>query len=234
MPKVDAYEDVELDHNTVVVEDCSTSWSSDGDANATTRSLDKDNDDATSDATDDATPYTLDGEDDGYESDASTSSSTIPHCFMSHGDAKVSIGGVIIDCDDPNFKLVCRLSKALRSELAKTSKLKIENSFLKTTCEQQKHLFYVTTCSHEEIKLAHEELCVAHDNFVQDHAFLTKKLSNEEIKTSESSSLGSNDQSYIVTNPCDVGKKHVSTSCDDFIIYAMFFTIRCLFYLYAL
>jgi hypothetical protein len=26
--------------------------------------------------------------------------------------------------------------------------------------------------------------------------------------------LGSNDQSHI-TNPCDVGKKHVSTSCDD-------------------
>ncbi|KAG0517381.1 hypothetical protein BDA96_09G084700 [Sorghum bicolor] len=214
VPKVDANEDVEHDHNMVAVEDCSTSWSSDGDDDATTRSLDKDNDDATSDATDDATPCTLDGEDDGYESDASTSSSTTPHCFMSHGDAKVSIGGVIIYCDDPNFELVCRLSKALRSELAKTSKLK-KNSFLKTTCEQQKHLLYVTTCSHEELKLAHEELCVAHDNLVKDHAFLTKKLSNKEIKTSESSSLGSNDQSYFVTNPCDVGKKHVSTSCDD-------------------
>ncbi|KAG0549641.1 hypothetical protein BDA96_01G272500 [Sorghum bicolor] len=117
---------------------------------------------------------------DGYESDASTSSSTTsPHCFMSHSDTKVSIGDVIIDCDGPNFEL---------------------------------HLLYVTTCSHEELKLVHEELCVAHDNLVKDHAFLTKKLSNEEIKTSESSSLGSNDQSHIVTNPCDVGKKHVSTS----------------------
>jgi len=28
VPKVDAREDVEHDHNTVVVEDCSTSWSS--------------------------------------------------------------------------------------------------------------------------------------------------------------------------------------------------------------
>ncbi|OQU91913.1 hypothetical protein SORBI_3001G261517 [Sorghum bicolor] len=154
----------------------------------------EDNDDATSDATDDATPCTLDGEADGYESDASTST-TSPHCFMSHGDTKVSIGDVIVDCDGPNFELICRLSKALRNEMAKTSKLKNENSFLKTTCEQQKHLLYVTTCSHEEIKLAHEELCVAHDNL--------------------SSSLGSNDQSNIVTNPCDVGKKHVSTSCDD-------------------
>ncbi|KAG0529556.1 hypothetical protein BDA96_05G108700 [Sorghum bicolor] len=149
--KVDAREDVEHDHNMVVVEDCSTSWSSED-------------------------------EDDGYESDASTSSCTSSHSSISHGDGKVSIGGVIIDCDDPNFEL---------------------------------HLLYVTTCSHEELKLVHEELCVTHDNLVKDHAFLTKKISNEEIKTSESSSLRSNDQSHIITNPCDVGKKHISTSCDD-------------------
>jgi len=31
MPKVDEHEDVEHDHNMVVVEGCSTSWSSDGD-----------------------------------------------------------------------------------------------------------------------------------------------------------------------------------------------------------
>ncbi|OQU79021.1 hypothetical protein SORBI_3008G088827 [Sorghum bicolor] len=197
VPKVDANEDVEHDHNMVVVEDCSTSWSSEEeDDDHSTRSLDKDDDDATSDANDDATSCTLDDEDDGYESDASTSSSTTsPHCFMSHGDTKVSIGDVIIDCDGPNFELVCKLSKALRNELAKTNKLKNENSFLKITCEQQKHLLYVTTCSHEELKLVHEELCVTHDNL--------------------SSSFGSNDQSHIVTNPCDVGKKHVSTSCDD-------------------
>ncbi|OQU92013.1 hypothetical protein SORBI_3001G275450 [Sorghum bicolor] len=163
-PKVEIHEVVEHDHNKVVVEDCSTSWSSED-------------------------------EDDGYESDASTSSSTSSHSSMSHGDDKVSIGGVIVDCDDPNFELVCRLTKALRNEMAKISKLKNKNSFLKTTCEQQKHLLYVTTCSHEKLKLAHEELCVAHDNL--------------------SSSLGSNDQSCIVTNPCDVGNKHVSTSYDD-------------------
>ncbi|OQU86915.1 hypothetical protein SORBI_3003G173332 [Sorghum bicolor] len=164
VPKVDAQEDVEHDHNMVVVEDCSTSWSSED-------------------------------EDDGYESDASTSSSTSSHSSISLGDGKVSIGGVIVDCDDPNFELVCRLTKALRNEMAKTSKLKNKNLFLMTTCEQQKHLLYVTTCSHEELKLVHEELCVTHDNL--------------------SSSLGSNDQSHSVTNPCDVGKKHVSTSCDD-------------------
>jgi hypothetical protein len=41
-PKEEAHEDVEYDHNLVIVEDCSTSWSSDGDNDdATTRSLDK-------------------------------------------------------------------------------------------------------------------------------------------------------------------------------------------------
>jgi len=73
----------------------------------------------TSDANDDATPCTLDGEDDGYEIDASTSSSTSSHCFMSPGDNKVSIGGVIVDCDDPNFELICRHTKALRNEMEK-------------------------------------------------------------------------------------------------------------------
>ncbi|OQU79050.1 hypothetical protein SORBI_3008G088887 [Sorghum bicolor] len=142
-----------------------------------------------------STSWSSEDEDDGYESDASTSSSTSSHSSMSHGDGKVYIGDVIVDCDDPNFELVCRLTKALRNKMAKTSKLKNEKSFLKTICEQQKHLLYVTTCSHEELKLVHEELCVTHDNL--------------------SSSLGSNDQSHIITNPCDVGKKHVSTSCHD-------------------
>ena len=71
------------------------------------------------------------------------------------------------------------------------------------------------SCSHEELKLTHEELSVAHENLVLDHALLTSKLSNEGIKTSESSSHGSKDQLQNVANPCDVGKKHISTSCDD-------------------
>jgi hypothetical protein len=66
--------------------------------------------------------------------------------------------------------------------------------------------------------LAHEELSVAHDNLIQDYALLTKKLSNDETKTSETSSFGSNDQSHNVANPCDVGKKHVSTSCDELLV----------------
>jgi hypothetical protein len=63
--------------------------------------------------------------------------------------------------------------------------------------------------------MAQEELSVTHDNLVQDHAFITKELSSKKTKTCESSSLGSNDQSHYVANPCDVENKHVSTSCDD-------------------
>ena len=69
--------------------------------------------------------------------------------------------------------------------------------------------------SHEELKLTHEELSVAHENLILDHALLTNKLSSKGIKTSESSSHGSKDQLQNVANSCDVGKKHVFTSCDD-------------------
>jgi hypothetical protein len=165
------------------VEDCSTSWSSDDDDH-TTRSLDKIDNDATSDANDDATPCALvDDNDDGYKSDVSTNSSTTSHCFMLQGDTKASNTNMI---DLDSYKeLLDRygcMIKALEKEMAKTEKLKNENSFLKKTCEQQKHLLYVTTCLNEELKLAHEELSVAHDNLVQDHAFLTKELSNENLK----------------------------------------------------
>jgi hypothetical protein len=51
-PKKEAHEGVEHSHNSVIVEDCSTSWSSDDDDDHTTRSLDKIDDDATSDAND--------------------------------------------------------------------------------------------------------------------------------------------------------------------------------------
>ena len=71
------------------------------------------------------------------------------------------------------------------------------------------------SCSYEELKLTHEEFSVAHENLVLDHALLTNKFSNKRIKTSESSSHRSNDQLQNIANPCDVGKKHVSISCDS-------------------
>ena len=71
------------------------------------------------------------------------------------------------------------------------------------------------SCSHEELKLIHEELSVAYENLVLDHALLTNKFSSKGIKTSESSSHGSKDQLQNIANPCDVGMKHVSTCCDN-------------------
>ena len=116
-PKEEAHECVERDHNLVIVEDCSTSWSSvDDDDDHTRRSLDKIDDDSTSDANDDATPCTLDG--DGscsdYESDVSTSSSTTSHCFMSQGDTKVQNANMV-DHIDSYDELVSRLASITMS-----------------------------------------------------------------------------------------------------------------------
>ena len=110
-PKKVVHEDVEHDHNLVIVEDCSTSWSSDNDDRSTTSSLDKVDDDATSVANNDATPCILDGYDDGSCSDdiATTSSPTSPHCFMSQGDTKVSNDNVV-DHVDSYDELVSRLA----------------------------------------------------------------------------------------------------------------------------
>jgi hypothetical protein len=108
--KEKVHECVEHDHNLVIVEDCSTSWSSDDDDRSTTSSLDKIDDDASSDANDDATPCTLDGDDDGSYSDdiATTSPSTTPHCFMLECDTKVSNANVVHH-DDSYDELVSRL-----------------------------------------------------------------------------------------------------------------------------
>ena len=134
-PKKEAHEDVEHRHNSVIVEDCSTSWSSDDDDDDhTTRSLDKIDDDATSDANDDATPCTLDGDNDGscsgYESDVSSSSPTTSHCFMSQGDTKVSNANVIdLNSYEELLDRYGCMIKALEKEMAKIEKLKNKTIF---------------------------------------------------------------------------------------------------------
>ena len=135
----------------VVVKDCSTSLSSDDDDLSTTSSLEKIDGDASSDANDDSIPCTLDVDVScsGYDCDATTSPSTTPHCFMSLGDTKVSSCNVIDH--DSYDELVSRLASmniALENEMAKAYKLKKMNSFLKNTCEQQRHILYIISCSH--------------------------------------------------------------------------------------
>ena len=138
-PKEETHEDIEHSHNSVIMEDCSTSWSSDDDDYITTRSLDKIGDDATTDARDDSTSSTLGGDLDdvgscsSHDCDATTSSPSSPHCFMSQGDTKVSNANVV-DHVDSYDELVSRLASmniALENEKAKTLKLKNKNSFIK-------------------------------------------------------------------------------------------------------
>jgi hypothetical protein len=228
--KEEVYENVKHDHNLVIVEDCSSSWPSDADIDerSTTSSLDKIDGSISSDANHCYIPRTIYNCDCSYSNDYAIASIYFVlheelHCLMSQGNKRVSSCNVI--GHDSYDELVSRLASmniALENEMAKTSKLENENSFIKNTCEQQKHLLYVITCSHEELKMAHDELSVTHDNLVQDHAFLTKELSNEKTKTSKSSSLWSHDQSHDVANLCDVGKLHVSTSCDDLLYMPCF------------
>ena len=142
-PKKKAYECVEHEHDLVIMEDCSTSWSSDDDDHTTTRSLNKVDDDATSVAHEDSTSSTLggdlgnDGSCSGYESDVSSSSPTTSHCFMSQGDTKVSNVNVIdlASYEELLDRYGCMI-KALEKVMAKTKKLKNGNSFLKNTCER--------------------------------------------------------------------------------------------------
>ena len=74
--------------------------------------------------------------------------------------------------------------------------------------------FNVLKSSHGKLKLTHETLLASHEQLLEQHAFLIKAFSKK-LKNNESSSHESSDQLQHVSNPCDVGKKHVSTSCDD-------------------
>ena len=62
--------------------------------------------------------------------------------------------------------------------------------------------------------MTHETLLASHEVLLEQHASLIKVFTKK-IKKNESSSHESSDQLQHVTNSCDVGKKHVSTSCDD-------------------
>jgi hypothetical protein len=164
------------------MEDCSTSWSSDEDDDvSTTSSLDKVDGDVSSDANDDSTSNTLGDIDDdgsylGHDYDATTSLSTIPHCFMSQGDTKVSSANVVdhVDLYDELVSRLASMTMSLKNEKGKTLKLENENSFLNNSCEDHKHLLDVLKSSHVELKLTHEKLLVSHEELLEQHASLMK------------------------------------------------------------
>ena len=123
----------------------------------------------------------------------------------------------MIDHVDSYDELVDRLASmtmSLENKKAKTMKLENENSFLKNSCEEHKHLLDVLRTSHDELKLTHEGLLVSHEELLEQHGSLIKVFSKK-LKNNESSLHESSDQLQHVTNSCDVGKKHISTSCDD-------------------
>jgi hypothetical protein len=159
----------------VIVEDCSTSWSSNDDDQSTTSSLGKIDDDATNDAIDDSTPCTLDGDDgscSGHDCDATTSPSTTPHCFMSQGDTKVSNSNVVdhVDLYDELVSRLASMTMSLENKKAKTLKLENEYSFLKNSCEDGNHLLDVLKSSHDELILTHEKLLVSYEELLEQHA----------------------------------------------------------------
>jgi hypothetical protein len=124
------HEDVEHIHNTVIMEYCSTSWSSDDDDRSTTSSLDKVDDGSSSDGNDDSISNTLDDDDDDDcscpDDIATTSPSTTPHCFMSLGDTNVVGHSYSYD------ELVDRLASmniALENEMAKQLNWKMKTHF---------------------------------------------------------------------------------------------------------
>ena len=84
LAKEKVHEDDEHIYNMVIVEDCSTSWSSNDDDQSTTSSLNKIDNDNLSVAIDDSTPSTLDDQVGSCMDDIATSSSSpSPHCFLS-------------------------------------------------------------------------------------------------------------------------------------------------------
>ena len=49
-----------------------------------------------------------------------------------------------------------------------------ENSFVKNSCEEHKHLLDVLKSSHGELKLTHETLLTSHEELLEQHASLIK------------------------------------------------------------
>ena len=100
----------------------------------------------------------------------------------------------MIDHVDSYDELVYRLvsmAMSLENEKAKTMKLENENSFLKNSCEEHKHLPDVLKSSYGELKLTHETLLASHEELLEQHASVikvfTKKLKKNESLSHESS-----------------------------------------------
>ena len=79
------------------------------------------------------------------------------------------------------------MTMSLENKKAKTLKLENENSFLKNSCEEHKHLLDVLKSSYGELKLTHETLLASHEELLEQHASLIKVFSKK-LKNNDSSS----------------------------------------------
>ena len=68
-----------------------------------------------------------------------------------------------VDSYDELVDKLASMTMTLENEKVKTLKLENENSFLKNSCEEHKHLLDVLKASHDELKLTHEELLISHE-----------------------------------------------------------------------
>jgi hypothetical protein len=60
--------------------------------------------------------------------------------------------------------------------------LENENSFLKNSCEEHKHLLDVLKSSHEKLMLTHEKFFASHEELLEKHASLIKTLSKHSME----------------------------------------------------
>jgi hypothetical protein len=71
-----------------------------------------------------------------------------------------------VDSDDELVNRLASMTMSLENEKSKTLKLENENSFLKNSCDEHKHLLDVLKSSHGELKLTHETLLSSHEELL--------------------------------------------------------------------
>jgi hypothetical protein len=93
---------------------------------------------------------------------------------MSQGDTNVQKANVVdhVDLYDELVSRLARMTMSLENEKTKILKLENENSFLRNSCEEHKHLLDVLKSSHEELIVTHEELCASYEELIEQHVSL--------------------------------------------------------------
>jgi FtsZ-binding cell division protein ZapB len=144
-------ENVDCIDDLVILDDCSTSSSSNGDSYSISSSHDQ-----------------IDNSFSYAHVDEFTSPSSSPHCLMAKGNTKVKFDDSDDDNDDHEYTYdeLVEMLKGMHKYVDKSeyeiTTLKKENSSLKDLCEELKR-------SHEELEKSHENLKLSHENLSETH-----------------------------------------------------------------